>query len=340
MRTWKAHGQLGVVVVGALALACFAGQSCDSGGTGGSTSASGTGSTGSTTATTGSGIAPGSAAKPIFLILMENHTWAQVKGSASAPYINGTLLPKYAHAEQYYNPPGLHPSEPNYIYLEAGDNLGITADLGVSINHQSTTDHLVTQIEAAKLSWRSYQEDISGMDCPIDAVNKYVPRHNPMVFFDDVTNTMDPMATRCIEHVRPYTELAKDLTNDTVADYNFLTPNLCDDGHDSCPPQNDQVKQIDDWLSINVPPILASKAYDRGGVVMITWDEAEPETSDGPIGFIALSKSAKVGYAGMVKYTHASTVKTVQELLKLTPLLRHAGDATTTDLSDLFTTFP
>jgi hypothetical protein len=283
---------------------------------------------------------PGSAKTPIFLILMENHDWSAFKGSASAPYINGTLLMKGAHAEQYFNPPGLHPSEPNYIYLEAGDNLGITADLGVSINHQSTTDHLVTQIETAKLSWRSYQEDISGMDCPMDAVNKYAPRHDPMVFFDDVTNMMDPMAPRCIQHIRPYTELATDLTNDTVADYNFLTPNLCNDGHDSCAPQNDPVKQIDDWLSMNVPAILASKAYARGGVVMITWDEGDPAPSDGPIGFIALSNSAKPGYSNMVKYTHASTVKTVQEILGLTPLLRHAADPTTTDLADLFTKLP
>ncbi len=273
------------------------------------------------------------------MILIENTNWASVKGSASAPYINNTLLTMGAHAEQYFNPPGNHPSEPNYIWLEAGNNLGIILDSDPSLNHQSTTDHLYTRLESAGLSWRSYQEDIDGTSCPLTAVKNYVPRHNAAVFFDDVTNTNDPMATRCIQHVRPYTELATDLSNDTVADYNFLTPNLCDDGHNMCPPQNDQVKQPDDWLAANVPAILASKAYGRGGIIFITWDEGG-NNSDGPIGMIVLAKAAKPGYAGMTKYDHSSTLKTVEELLKITPLLRHSGDATTTDLADLFTTFP
>jgi hypothetical protein len=273
------------------------------------------------------------------MILMENHNWVDIKGSASAPYINQTLLTLGAHAEQDFNPPGLHPSEPNYIYLEAGDNLGILGDSNPAINHKDTTDHLVTLLETAKLTWRSYQEDIPGTDCPLDGVGKYAPKHNPMVFFDDVTNTNDPTAPRCIQHVRPYTELAADLSNDTVADYNFLTPNLCNDGHDKCAPQNDQIKQTDDWLAANVPALLASKAYGRGGIVVITWDEGE-QNSDGPIGLIVLAKDAKPAFASMTHYTHASTLKTVQEILGVTPLLRHAGDAGVNDLADMFTTFP
>src|SRR5206468_2820499 len=50
----------------------------------------------------------------VFLILMENHDWSSIRGSQSAPYINDILLPIASHAEQYYNPPGVHPSEPNY----------------------------------------------------------------------------------------------------------------------------------------------------------------------------------------------------------------------------------
>ncbi|MBA0084873.1 MAG: hypothetical protein HRJ53_07750, partial [Acidobacteria bacterium Pan2503] len=52
--------------------------------------------------------------KTVFLILEENHNWSSFKGSTSAPYINNTLLAVGAHAEQYYNPPGIHPSEPHY----------------------------------------------------------------------------------------------------------------------------------------------------------------------------------------------------------------------------------
>src|SRR5207249_9737752 len=40
-------------------------------------------------------------------------TGRAMKGSPSAPYINRALLPITSHAEQYYNPPNLHPSLPN-----------------------------------------------------------------------------------------------------------------------------------------------------------------------------------------------------------------------------------
>src|ERR1041385_7457868 len=102
----------------------------------------------------------------VFVILMENHNWSNILGSPDAPYINGTLLPLASYCDQYYNPPGIHPSEPNYLWLEAGTNFGILNDDGPDKNHQSTTAHLVTQLEAAGHTWKSYQEDISGTDCP------------------------------------------------------------------------------------------------------------------------------------------------------------------------------
>src|ERR1043165_4189247 len=73
----------------------------------------------------------------VFIILMENHNWSSIKGSADAPYINNTLLPMASYAEQYYNPPNIHPSEPNYLWLEAGTNFGVTDDGLPSANHQS-----------------------------------------------------------------------------------------------------------------------------------------------------------------------------------------------------------
>src|SRR2546426_8358911 len=108
-----------------------------------------------------------SSIKTVFVILMENHNWSQIKGSQSAPYINNTLLPMASRAEQYFNPPGIHPSLPNYLWLEAGTSFGIDNDSDPSVNHQSTTSHFSTQLGAAGISWKSYQEDISGLTCPL-----------------------------------------------------------------------------------------------------------------------------------------------------------------------------
>jgi hypothetical protein len=273
----------------------------------------------------------------VFLILMENHNWSSIKGSPSAPYVNGTLLPMASHAEQYYNPPGNHPSEPNYLWLEAGTNFGILNDDDPSSNHQSTTRHLVSLLNAAGISWKAYQEGISGTACPLTDQGSYGVKHDPFVFFDDVTGNNNPHASYCLAHVRPYSELTTDLSNNTVARYNFITPNVCHDMHDSCAPMNDDVKQGDTWLSTQVPKILASQAYTDKGVLFITWDEAE--TGDGPIGMIMLSPLAKGGgYSNHIHYTHSSTLRTVEEIFGVSPLLHDAANAA--DLADLFVTFP
>jgi phospholipase C len=234
------------------------------------------------------------------------------------------------------NVPGLHPSEPNYLWLEAGQNFGVTDDGTPSANHQSTTDHLSAQLEKAGLSWKSYQEDIDGTSCPLKNVKKYAPKHNPFVFFDDVTEGLKATSQHCMDHVRPYTELTSDLANDTAPRYAFLTPNLCNDMHDSfgCP-STDSAKNGDDWLSREIPKIQASKAYQHAAI-FITWDESEG--GDVPIGMIVLSPFAKPGYSNTVAYSHSSMLRTAQTVFNVSPFLGDAANAT--DLGDLFTQFP
>src|SRR5436309_5815308 len=124
--------------------------------------------------------------KTVFIILMENHNWtggkksANIKGNPDAPYINNTLLPMASHAEQYFNPPGIHPSLPNYLWLEAGTNFSILDDNPPSVNSQSTNSHLVTLLNTAGISWKAYEEDISGTVCPLTDVAEYAVQ-SPMI---------------------------------------------------------------------------------------------------------------------------------------------------------------
>src|SRR6266446_1857763 len=140
--------------------------------------------------------------KTVWIILMENHNWSQIIGSKSAPYINSTLLPIASHAEQYFNPPGIHPSEPNYLWLEAGTNFGILDDNEPAVNHQSTTQHLATFLQNKNISWKSYQENIDGTTCLLVSSGLYATKHNPFVFFDDVTNNLNANSANCIAHIR------------------------------------------------------------------------------------------------------------------------------------------
>jgi phosphatidylinositol-3-phosphatase len=282
---------------------------------------------------------PDAPIKTVFVILMENHNWSNISNNPSAPYIDNVLLPMGAHAEQYFNPPSLHPSEPNYIWLEAGDNFGIRNDADPHSNHLSTHQHLVKLLDAAGISWKTYLEGIDGSRCPLVSFGLYAAKHNPMIFFDDVTDVNDSHSAYCIAHMRPYSELAHDLDSNAVARYNFITPDECDDMHNSQGCKTlDSVKNGDTWLSVELPKLLTSQAYQDGGVIFIAWDEGEGSPADGPIGMIVLSSNAKAGYSNRIHYSHSSTLRTIQEIFGVTPLLGDA--AVSTDLSDLFVSFP
>jgi predicted phosphodiesterase len=298
-------------------------------------------STTSTTITTSSTTSTTSLPPTVFIIMMENHDWSSIKDSPDAPYINQTLLPAYAHAENYRTG-GIYPSFPNYIALEAGDEFGLLGLSPLPTDFRiATTDHLTTYLANAGLSWRSYSEMLpgGGTVCPLTEASFYSLDHNAYAYFDDVTGN-PPRAddAYCMQHIRPYEEFAPDLQNDTVARYNFIVPDDLDQGEKHTVVGSSLVAQSDAWLASEVPRILASPAYQRDGVLLIVWDEAKTHGVDNPIGCIVVSPLAKPGYSNTIPYSHASTLRTVQEILGVGPLLRKAAVAT--DLSDLFTTFP
>jgi len=132
----------------------------------------------------------------VFVVVMENANWSHIRDNPRAPYLNGTLLPASAHAERYYNPPGVHPSEPNYLWMEGGTDYGIRDDANPAQHHLRFTDHLVTLLGKAGISWRSYQEDIGAQECPVVSHGLYAAKHNPFVFFDDVTGDQE----FCVAH--------------------------------------------------------------------------------------------------------------------------------------------
>lgn len=315
--------------------------------------------------------------KHVFIILMENHNWTgnnsaassgdpDIKGSSLAPYING-LIPSAAHAEQYFNPPGNHPSLPNYLWLEAGTNFGILNDnLPLRkngrrvLNGQTTTAHLVTELVNAGITWKEYAEpdfpNPDYTDCPLTFSEVDVD-HVPFVYFSDTTNGFSSTSANCIAHVRPYSHLATDLASGKActpaditagtpcyAQYNFITPNLCHDGHEGVSPcasgeSTDNTTRGDSWLqNVGVPTVTNSTVYQTDGALFILWDEAEDSGSfsDGPIGMFVLSRFAHTNYSNTIHYDHSSMLKTFQEIFGVTPLLGGAANPSTNDLSDFF----
>ncbi len=266
----------------------------------------------------------------VFTIVMENHDRGQIIGNAQAPYITG-LARDYAEAAGYHDS-FVHPSEPNYIWMVAGENFGILNDDDPGPgNAIASRSHLVDQIEQAGLTWKAYQEGM-GQPCGLRSHDRYAAKHNPFVYFDDVSGWdgkgFAPSA-RCAEHVVDYSQLAADIAAGQLPDYVFITPDMVDDMHDG------SIQDGDRWLAAEVPKLLATDAFQRGGVLFLLWDEGASGGDDPP--FIAVSPHARRGFVSTTDYDTSAYLKTVQAILGLEPLPCGTQPDTVPLMEDLFT---
>jgi phosphatidylinositol-3-phosphatase len=297
-------------------------------------------SDGSTAVTAGADAV--SVIKHVFVIAMENCDVSMIYGNtADAPYINGTLLPRYARSANFHDELPLEiPSEPHYVWLEAGtnafgDHTFFDDEAPSATNSTGDTNHLTTQIQNAKngVTWRTYQEgmDASSGACPIYRSGRYAPKHDPFVFFRDVSgNPPSADSPVCVQHHRPYEAFARDLRAGDVASYTFITPDMCHDMHGAGPCSDANVVRLgDDWLSAELPRII-DYANAHAGVIFLEWDEGAATDT---MPFIAVGPGVKAGYSSRVRANHGSVLKSIEAILGL-PTLPRVADSTT--LADLF----
>jgi phospholipase C len=266
----------------------------------------------------------------VFTIVMENHSRAQIIGSAAAPFIN-SLAAQGAEAAGYHDS-YVHPSEPNYIWMIAGENFGILNDDDPNPRGGITSQsHLADQIEAGGLTWKSYQESM-GAPCGLTSHGTYAVKHNPFAYFNDINGSdgtaFHPTA-RCTEHIVDYSVLDADLTSGQLPDYVFITPNMINDMHDG------SVAQGDAWLAAEVPKILASDRYKNGGALFLLWDEGSSQGDDPP--FIVVSPNAKAGFVSQTDYDTSAFLKTVEMILGVAPLPCDPQPDSVPAMADLFT---
>jgi hypothetical protein len=151
-------------------------------------------------------------------------------------------------------------------------------------------------------------------------------------------------------------QLFVDLARNDVADYNWITPNQFNDqhttltgGYKGLTGDPGKIRQGDDFLSIVVPMIMASRAYQNNGAIILWWDESEQDgvSGDNPddrthtIPEIVISPLAHpnvngVPFASQVFLTHSSDLRTMQKIFHVTKPF-FLGDAIhANDLSSLF----
>jgi hypothetical protein len=369
--------------------------------------------------------------KKVIVIAMENHNWTQPNNqfagpiqqifqNPNAPFINSlvdgsavatingqkiSISTQVAFAANYHNVlatpsgnnPHIHPSEPNYIWAEAGTNFGVFNDadpfapVGVlqAISNQDNQLHLVRLLTEAGRNWRSYQEDIdltpvtgglANVALPrnqwtvpitrfsgnfVSGVNQfngstqfdYAPKHNPQVFFTDSNGGNDPSpANPLSQNYAPLQQLFLDLATNNMADYTWITPDQFNDQHTTLSGgfqgltgDAAKIKQGDNFLSMIIPVIMASKTYKDHGAIIIWWDESEQDgaANDNPddlsktVGEIVISPDAhpNVGglpFASQVFLTHSSDLRTMQEIFHVRKPFFLGDSIHANDLRSLF----
>jgi hypothetical protein len=292
--------------------------------------------------------------KTIFVIALENHNWTQrnpeahpqqIFGNPAAPYVNSLVTPgnpnaaQVAYATHYYNVGrGEHPSEPNYIWSEAGTDFGIRTDRDPNAYGGNLFDHvmhLTGQLTTAGVPWRCYEEDVqysasplksaSGSGVPVNPYNgttefNYAVKHYPMAFFTDTQN----------KHVYPLTNFWTDLAGHNIGRYNWITPDQYNEMHSALPGgfeyhgvhytgNQAAIAEGDNALAIIVPKIMASAAYQDHGVIIIWTDETESsDDTNSTLPEIIISPLAKGNaYASSLPYSHSSDLKTMDEIFGL-----------------------
>jgi N-acetylated-alpha-linked acidic dipeptidase len=345
----------------------------------------------------------GGAGKPqhIFVILLENQSYTTTFGDgSSAPYLAKTLPAEGASIPGYY---GIgHSSLPNYIALISGQapNRDTQLDcpqfsefrliepsldshgqaLGQGCVYPPIVKTLPDQLEAKGLTWKAYMEDMGNVLARESATcghsqlglteksynaahgDKYAARHDPFVYFHSI---IDDQA-RCDAHVVNLRQLAVDLRSvETTPHYNFVTPNLCNDGHDPrcIDGEAGGMAAANQFLQKWVGLITSSPAFRKDGLLVITFDETDMVGSDGSsaccgekplasatrfppglngpgggrVGAVLLSPFIKPGTVSSQAYNHYSLLRSVEDFFGL----EHLGYAAEPDLrslgSDVFT---
>jgi acid phosphatase len=256
----------------------------------------------------------------VFIVVEENTNYANVVGNSSMPYLN-KLAQQYGLATQYYA--DTHPSIGNYFMLTVGDVVTNNDNYSGPL---VTEDNVVRELLKAGKTWKSYAENLPSVGYTGPDLGKYARRHNTFALLSDVANNSTQ-----VKNLVPFTQFATDLTHNTLPNYAFIVPNVCNDAHD-CP-----LSTADSWLKANIDPLITSAQFQQDGLLIIVFDESASDNlhGGGRITWVTVSAKAKRAHQSTTLYQHESTLRLSLSALGVTSFPNHA--ATAPDMSEFFT---
>jgi len=227
--------------------------------------------------------------------------------------------------------------------LAAGAGLALTLVLAPTPAAAVDVSTLCGQTASAPATWAHvvwiWMESMPS-NCDRSNAGEYAVKHNPPAYYT-------PLAGACSSSDVPMGTTASglflsDLNAGTLPGFSFVTPNLCNDTHDC------SVATGDAWLSGWFGAIATSASYRTGSTaVVVTWDEGSGGSSgadcshdtthnDCHIAAIVVAPSVPRGATSGTLFNHYSLLRTTEQLLGITTLLGHAGDAANPSMRTAF----
>lgn len=263
---------------------------------------------------------PPSTYKHVVWILMENHTYSQVIGQTTAPYMTDLATKSCASSTKWDDNYSSLPSLPHYIALTTGSNQGITDDQSPSV-HPLTVDNLFRQVRTAGQTEKEYAEDMPA-NCTTSGSSPYAVRHNPATYFVDTADRSACQKNNVPMGAFPTSgNLYNDIKNNTLPNFAMILPNVCHMTHGPCN-TTDQLKQGDDFMKSIVVSLTNSADYQAGNMaIFVIYDE------NTYIPNAVIAPTVKPGFVTSTGTSQFSALRTTEEMLGIKSYLGEASKA-------------
>jgi phosphatidylinositol-3-phosphatase len=230
----------------------------------------------------------------VFLIIGENTSLSQISAN-NAPYEIKQLQPNAAWFTDYFA--SSHYSTSNYVAMTSGQYIACEQEDVKPIDCHQDVPNLFNDLDGVGAGWKVWNESMPmNQDYPGGCYllnagsdktgNAYRPKHNPAEYYVGVVGSYSfytdgalPSAECRDNDVSTGTTAPNNmdafhqaLSDRTVPAFNYVVPNMCEDGHDNCKPTGNPITQFDDFLAREVP--IITTAY-PDALVMVTYDEGQ-----------------------------------------------------------------
>lgn len=246
----------------------------------------------------------------IVIVIEENHSYSQIIGSDSAPYINA--LAKDLLSANFTNSYGVtYSSQPDYLALFSGSTQGVIHD-DHPVNAPFTTPNLGRQLMDAGKSFASYAEGLPSVGYNGDTYGAYARKHNPAANWMGSGPNQIPATTN-----QPFTAFPADFTQ--LPTVSFVIPNLDNDMHDG------SINAGDAWLKNNLDKYI-QWAKTHNSLFILTFDEDDKKDNN-HITTIFCGAMVKGGNYP-VQINHYNVLRTIESMYQL-PYAANAANVST-----------